>query len=291
MYIILALVCIDSTKASNRIDMGLVQNDKIDEASGIASSRLNPYLIWVHNDSGDFARIYAVAYDGTHLGVLRLPGEIAFDWEDMSIGPGPKDNTDYIYIGDIGNNFSRKSRSRIFRIEEPYIDQGTTSFPFDIKIRETDKITFTLPDGNRDCEAMLVDPITRDIHLITKRESAPHIYTISYPQSISSIVTAKLVGSISITPLRPHRMSDSIVSADMTRDGKMVIIKTAHNIYLINKKPSDPFESISDHIQLEQDYIIEPQGEAVCWKWDQSGYFTLSEEPGRHQAHLYFYPR
>ncbi len=35
-------------------------------------------------------------------------------------------------------------------------------------------------------------------------------------------------------------------------------------------------------------YFIEPQGEAVCWASDSSGYYTISE--GSH-PHLYFYPR
>lgn len=35
-------------------------------------------------------------------------------------------------------------------------------------------------------------------------------------------------------------------------------------------------------------YFVEPQGEAVCWAHDSSGYYTLSE--GSH-PHLYFYPR
>ena len=37
--------------------------------------------------------------------------------------------------------------------------------------------------------------------------------------------------------------------------------------------------------------ISEPQGEAVCWAADGSGYFTLSEERNNRPAHLYFYPR
>ena len=94
--------------------MGIVAYDKIDEASGIASSKINPDIIWVHNDSGDLAKLYAVKLDGSYLGVLRLPGIIAKDWEDMCLGPGPNDNVDYIYIGDIGDNFARKNKKRIY---------------------------------------------------------------------------------------------------------------------------------------------------------------------------------
>ena len=82
----------------NSYDLGKIEYDGIDEASGIASSKNNPYLIWTHNDSGDLARIYGIGLDGSHLGILRIPGVLAIDWEDMCLGPGPKDNIDYIYI-------------------------------------------------------------------------------------------------------------------------------------------------------------------------------------------------
>ena len=38
-------------------------------------------------------------------------------------------------------------------------------------------------------------------------------------------------------------------------------------------------------------YLPEPQGEAICWKADGGGYYTVSEEHDDIPAHLYFYPR
>ena len=274
-----------------RADMGMVRNDKIDEASGIASSINNKNIIWTHNDSGDIARIYAIGLDGSDLGVLKLPGIIALDWEDMCIGPGPKEGADYIYIGDIGNNFSRKKKMKIYRFEEPLISLDSIPIPFDIKIKDVDKITFTYPDGKRDAEALMIDPVTKDLHVITKRELSPHVYSISYPQSTSSVVTAELLGELVISPEKSYRMSDKIVAADMSRDGTMVLVKTLHEIILINRKPDSIFSSILESEQISLDYIIEPQGEAICWNWDQLGYFTISEEPDKIPTHLYYYSK
>ena len=36
-----------------------VADDRLDEISGIIASRRNPHVWWVHNDSGDTARIFA----------------------------------------------------------------------------------------------------------------------------------------------------------------------------------------------------------------------------------------
>ena len=51
---------------------GTIQSSYVDEASGLAGSRKNPYVLWTHNDKGDSARIFAMNMDGTHLGIYNL---------------------------------------------------------------------------------------------------------------------------------------------------------------------------------------------------------------------------
>ena len=53
-------------------EVGEFTSPKITECSGLAVSRKNPGVLWVHNDSGDSARLFAVKEDGTLLGVFRL---------------------------------------------------------------------------------------------------------------------------------------------------------------------------------------------------------------------------
>jgi len=84
--------------------VGTVQTELIHEASGIAASRKNPGVLWVHNDSGDSARLYAVNLEGKLVAVCRIKGARARDWEDIAVGPGPGPRQDYLYIGDIGDN-------------------------------------------------------------------------------------------------------------------------------------------------------------------------------------------
>ena len=137
----------------------------------------------------------------------------------------------------------------------------------------------------------MIDPVTKDLYVITKREPSPHVYSISYPQPTSSVVTAELLGKLVISPKKSYRISDRIVAADISRDGRMILIKTLHEIILINRKPDTIFSSILESKQISLDYIIEPQGESLCWSWDQLGYFTISEEPDKIPAHLYYYSK
>ena len=69
-----------------RSSAGTLQETAITEASGIAASRKNPGVLWVHNDSGDVNRVFALTPAGTHLGIYTITGAGAVDWEDLAIG-------------------------------------------------------------------------------------------------------------------------------------------------------------------------------------------------------------
>ena len=284
----LVMLILISCLLSNRIDLGALENSKIDEASGISSSKNNPDLVWMHNDSGDLAKVYGVGLDGTYLGAIRLKGAIARDWEDMCIGPGPEDNTDYLYIGDIGDNFSKFKKKRIHRFKEPIVNSNQDS-PFNIKIKDFDTIVFTYPDGNRDAEALMVDPNTKDLYILSKRESSVSIYRLPYPQSTSKVIEAEKLGNFTVSPDKSYRRSDQITAADISRDGSKIIIKTYYDIIMLNNLNNSVASAFSSE-QIKLDYTPVRGGEAVCWRWDQSGYYTISEQTDDSPVHLYFYP-
>ena len=86
------------------VAVGTVAHTALTEIPGIAISRQNDSVIWAHDDSGDENRVFAMATDGTHLGIFYLTGAAATDWEDMAIGPGPIAGQPYLYVADTGNN-------------------------------------------------------------------------------------------------------------------------------------------------------------------------------------------
>ena len=105
----------------NRIDMGLIESADLVEASGIVESRKNDHVIWSHNDRNHFNRIFALNTQGTHLGSFWIEGVENRDWEDIAIGPGPVEGLDYIYIADVGNNYSEYELKYIYRFPEPAV--------------------------------------------------------------------------------------------------------------------------------------------------------------------------
>src|SRR5947209_7286121 len=80
-----------------------LDDDRIDESSGLALSTWDPTLVWTHNDSGDTARLFALAAPRNGrcatAGVAQLRGVDAFDAEDLA--PGPNHT---LWLGDIGDN-------------------------------------------------------------------------------------------------------------------------------------------------------------------------------------------
>ncbi len=271
-----------SPKFDNRVNMGLLEHDSINEASGLAASRKNTNVLWTHNDSGDNNRIFALDIYGKHLGIYQIGSIHAKDWEDMAIGHGPEDGIDYIFIGDIGDNGANHSLNYIYRIKEPVVQPDQTPKDSLITNDFIDTIIYQYPDGARDAEALFVDPVTKNIYIISKQDIKANVYLARYPQPISEIFTLEHVATLNIP---------KVVAADISKTGEEILIKTYTSIFYWQRDTADTLWNVFSTAPDTLPYIMELQGESVCWAGDDSGYFTLSEEPYRIQAYLYFYPR
>ena len=262
-------------------DCGVVEYPAIREASGIAASRRNGKVLWTHNDSGHGPVLYAMNDQGRHLGLFRIAGAQARDWEDIAIGPGPQDGKDYIYIGDIGDNPRRRAYVTIYRVLEPEV--SSSQKPVKVRLRDVEEIRLKLPDKPRDSEALMVDPLNKDIYIVTKRERKVAVYRSEYPQSTGEKINEfQSVARLNLT---------DVVAADISPSGLEVLIKTYSGVYYWRRDPDLSFAEMFKTRPVALPYILEPQGEAICWSADGNGYFTLSEELARVPAHLYFYPK
>ncbi len=264
-----------------RQDRGLVESDAINEASGLAASRRNLGVLWTHNDSGDSTRVFAIGTDGKNLGEFFLEGVSARDWEDIAVGPGPKDETSYLYVGEIGDNGAQYDTKRIYRVPEPKVDPQAAAAPQVLSNVET--ITFQYPDGPRDAEVLMVDPLTRDIYVVSKREESVRVYLASYPQSTTETITLEHVATL--------QGLTWITAGDISGDGMGILLKDYQSVFYWRRVQGRPLAEAFKNDTVHLPYILEPQGEAIAWSADGSGYYTVSEEPQEIPAHLYFYPR
>jgi hypothetical protein len=264
----------------SRIAQGEIQNLEINEASGLAYSRVIPNALWTHNDSGDKSRIFLIDEQGKYLGKVSLKGMKARDWEEITIGPGPQEGKSYIYISETGDNRATYKTKYIYRFLEP----KPHTFPFDIDIqaKDIDKIAFEYPDGKRDSETLLIDPLSKDIFVISKREDSVRVYIATYPQKTKKTFELKLVSKLHFS---------KAVAGDISKDGSEILIKNYANVYYWKRKEGESIAQTLQRLPQRLPYVREPQGEAICWKPDGSGFFTLSEEAENIKPILYFYGR
>ena len=142
--------------------------------------------IFTHNDSSDNQSIYEINTNGDILRTIYVENAIQQDWEDIT------QDTDYIYIGDIGNNTQYRKPSHkpqtIYKIlKTDLLTQTTVS---------SEKIIFSYQDENPkaagvpagekwytstvyDAEALFA--YKNSLYILTKnwKEKKTHVYKIS----------------------------------------------------------------------------------------------------------------
>jgi hypothetical protein len=261
------------------------------ESSGVAVSRTYPGVLWTHNDSGDGPYLYATDLQGADRGALLVPGALAIDWEDMSLGPcpvafplqprPPRGNADTcIYLADTGDNLEFRPFVTIYAIPEPAPPErasdtlGTTRAPAVLQLR--------YPDGAHDVEAVYVSPRDTALYLVSKgtRGSAMRLYRVDRnawrtPDTTSDIVVATLVQTLDI---RPNSEAGRVVTAGAIRpDGRVVALRTYSEIYLF-------YPGVGGRLLPARERAcniagLEIGGEAIDFLDDST--FVLTSEAGR----------
>jgi hypothetical protein len=260
------------------VQVGTIQNSSIQEASGIAASRRNTNVLWAHNDSGDTARVFAMTAAGTNLGTYSLSGASAIDWEDIAIGPGPTAGSQYLYLGDIGDNNAVRASISVYRVAEPAV--SATQSPVTTSLTGVERLRFTYPDGPRDAESLFADPLTRDIYILTKRENPHRLYRAAYPQATSGTTVLEFV--------EDYADPNWLTAADISPDGDEIITRavgsTSGRLFL--RPPGTTIAAALNSTPITIPLRSEPQGEAIGFDPSGWGYYTISE--GASQPIYYF---
>jgi hypothetical protein len=250
---------------------------RLNEASGIAASFKNPGCLWVVNDSGNPAEVFLIDSLAKTKLVCKLQGIKNRDWEDIAIGSGPKKGRKYIYVAEIGDNNARYDFKYLYRFEEPSFKNGAEQL-----IANVETLIVKMPDGSRDAETLMIDPLTNDLYIISKREEKVRIYFQKYPYPKDT--------------LRPSKVLEFpfnwVTSGAISNDGKEVLIKNYTSIYYWKRTSEKLLLELLTKKPVEIPYKPEPQGEAICFTNDDSGFYTISEtRDGKPLAQLKFYKR
>ncbi len=253
------------------------------EASGLVPSVKNPGYLWSHEDKNNSNRIFLLDENtGQTVASYTFPGVLNRDWEDIEIGPGPTEGEIYIYLGEIGDNNAVYGQYRIYRIPEPVFLESHSGQVNNLDI-EVDIIEYVYPNKNHDAESLLLDPYTRDLFVITKRDALSIIYVLPYPQNTEQTTEAIKVGELFFR---------EATAGNISIDGEHMVVKNYDHIFYWPRVDSlnivDWFQNKPFRLPYNPS---EPQGEAICFDLNSDGYYTLSEFSNEITPVLYYYEK
>lgn len=275
---------------------GMVELDSLIETSGLAASQRFAETFWAHNDSGQATAIHAISAGGAHRATFELDGIDGVDIEDMAVVG------DSVYLADIGDNNERRDHIAIYRFDEP------DPAPGDGSITEVDVFRFRYPDGARDAEAFMVDPLTNEFVIIEKAfgfgsgpglvSPRPATVYVAPPASSATpapdgqVVELIEAGTAPMDQLATQATSEGpadaiftnlglegvATAADIRADGRLIAIRTYATVWLFDRQDGETVAEALTSAPCEAPTIVEDQGEAVAFlDGTTSGFVTVSE--------------
>jgi hypothetical protein len=236
--------------------IGTLQGDDLRELSGIAASRTHRGVFWTHNDSGDTPRIFAIDRTGARRATIAVDVPQAIDWEDIAIAGTT------IYVGDIGDNTSSRASVVVYRIAEP---------PLTVTHVAADILELHYPDGAHDAETLMVDPIGRQLVIVTKvLDGRSGVYTtpLAAPGTLTKVATLSLGGLQLAT------------AGDISVRGDAVVVRTYHRVFLWARTGAEPLAATLTRAPCRMRAPLERQGEALALLPGRAAYVTSSEGVG-----------
>lgn len=216
-----------------------VTHAPIDEMSGIVQSRRYRGVYWVHNDSGDEPRLFAIRADGSVVmpewladeyyvgepvvdkrpfGGLRLDAAANSDWEDIAI------DGDTLYVADCGNNGNARRDLGVYVLTEPNPEATDRARVLKwLPVAYPDQDAFPGDRWHFDCEAVFV--FRSRLYLLTKHRASRQIGTPETGTNLYRLDTAHTDRVNVLTKVDSHRdLGGWVTGADLSPDGRTLAV-------------------------------------------------------------------
>lgn len=182
-------------------------DDRISEASGLAFT--DDTLLTV-NDAGDPAIVYCSAGKGGEItGTLTYAAADPVDVEAISA-----DATGIVWVGDIGDNTETRGSIALFRIA------ASSGCAGDQRTR-AERLDLRYPDGPHNAEALLVDPSTGEVLIVTKSGEATKVYSAGVPSG---------GGAITLTEVEVDGLLGLVSDGTFSPSGDQVWLRNADSV-------------------------------------------------------------
>lgn len=252
-----------------------VQDARITESSGIAQSIANPDAIWVHNDSGDKARLFQIGLDGETRCVVTMQTQDPYDWEDMC--SFRVDDSNWLLIADVGDNAEKRGKDlpscRLLLFPEPEVNWKGRELA--LTVAPVTTIEFSWDDGPRNCESIAVDTESREILLVTKTQP--------FESALYSIPLNMIAGKQRAVAKKVCRAAVPFATGmDVSADGRKMVVTTMISAVLVNRELSETWADAWKKPLVVVTIPPQKQCETICFL--NTGNEVLVHSEGKRQT-------
>lgn len=203
-----------------------LSGNEVTEASGLVASSTQRDVLWVNNDSGDGAYLYAFDTQGRQKATVAVRGAFALDWEDLAYGPFPSKRGKWLYAGDIGDNLKFRNEITVYAIPEPKVRPSNKETP--IVSEPAVKLPAKYPDGRHNAEALLCDPRDGRLTIVTKEPNGVSgVYRFPARPQPDVVSTLEKLGEFRV----PSGGSTLVTGGSFRPDGSGVALVTYTHLF------------------------------------------------------------
>ena len=249
---------------------GRVTHGELSEVSGIVKSSYGDFY-WVHNDSGDSARVYAIDADSRPVKPAfasipteewpghRIDNAWHADWEDIALADG------VLYLADVGNNGNARRDLGVYVVNEADPRAVTTmrAIKF-LPIRYPDQRRFPAELWHFDCEAVFVSD--GKLYFLTKHRRPGQHASWEAGVKLYRLDTEHVDRDNVLTFI--GRREDVVLAtgADLSPDGDRLAVSTYSALWLFERPDSGDDWLAGDASRLDLDPTVAKQLEAIAWE-------------------------
>lgn len=247
IFILVIALVITSCK-SDKFNLLVSLPKSLNEVSAAEKTAFSK-LIWVIEDSRNSNSLFGLNESGEVIKELHITNALNIDWEDLT-----SDSIGNIYIGDFGDNKKERKTYVIYKVNKP--NKKTHNIT-------AEKITFSLPTKMRseNFEAFFI--YNNHFYIFNKENKKGKVFKI--PNQIGEHE------AILVSKFELKGKSNKITSADISDDGKTIVLLNREKLWKIyNFKGDDFFNGTIESLNFN--HITQKEG--ICFKNNQVLYIT-----------------
>ena len=269
--IVMGLAACNAREEPDASMAGMLIDRQLSEISGMAASHVHRDALWLIDDGGNAARLFAVSTKGSRRATLTVDGVNKTDWEDLAAFE--MDGRHYLLVADTGDNGGLRRTLQLHAIAEPARMENA-------RVHPAWSIAFRWPDGPRDCEAVAVDSARGEILLVSKKRYPPELFVLPL-RPVRGVQTARKVGLLGGVPRTPGHASGpdleaQVTAAALSPDGLTLAVMTYRHLLQYRRRGAN-WDSALAAPSSARVLPWLPQAEALTFSADGRALYATGE--------------